>query len=49
MTRAKEGYGLCLEVSDRNYLTGASVYCGKYEPTTKAEVLRRRQLLGGAL
>lgn len=45
----QEGYGLCLEVTDRNYLTGASVYCGKYEPTTSAEVQRRRQMLGGAL
>lgn len=45
----QEGYGLCLEVTDRNYLTGASVYCGKYEPTTKTEVQRRRQMLGGAL
>jgi hypothetical protein len=45
----QEGYGLCLQVEDHNYLTCASVYCGKYEPTTQAEVARRRQLLGGAL
>lgn len=45
----REGYGLCLEVKERNYLPMAGAYCSKHEKTTAAEIARRRQLVGGRL